>query len=123
MLRQQKRSFRRCWSGSSRGEQGNATPLCLSSHFFYASGGRLFACLRKLLIEFSRHPPRLVPGQPVGRRAALGLVVKVEIGERLPRGVADDEASGRALIDETTMGLRARSGWPSRGYRPRGFRW
>ncbi|MGA8780310.1 MAG: hypothetical protein WB567_06155 [Terracidiphilus sp.] len=90
----------------------------MSSHFFYASGGRLFACLRKLLIEFSRHAPRLVPGQP-----ALGLVVKVEIGERLPGGVADDEASGRALIDERTMGLRARSGWPLRGYRPRGFRW
>jgi hypothetical protein len=63
-----------------------------------------------------------LPGEPVGRRAALQFIVKIEIAERLPVRVADDQAIRRMPIDERTMGLPARSGRPSRGYHPRGFR-
>ncbi len=40
------------------------------------------------------HPPRLVLGQQLRGRAPTGLVLEMEIAERLPGSVADDEASG-----------------------------
>jgi hypothetical protein len=44
--------------------------------------------------QVHRHPPRLVAGQPVGRRTALRLILKVEIAERLPARVFDDQRLG-----------------------------
>ena len=40
--------------------------------------------------EIDRHPPRLVAGQAIGRRAPTGLVLEIEIGERLPGDVAHE---------------------------------
>ena len=37
----------------------------------------------------------LVPGEEVRRRASSGLILEVNVGERLPVGVADDEADAR----------------------------
>jgi hypothetical protein len=34
----------------------------------------------------------LVPGEEVCRRVSSGLILEVDVGERLPVGVADDEA-------------------------------
>jgi hypothetical protein len=42
--------------------------------------------------EVRRHPPGLVAGEEVRRRATAGLVLEVDVGERLPVGIADDEA-------------------------------
>ena len=42
--------------------------------------------------EVRRHPPRFVPGEQINRRALTWLVLEIEIAERLPRAVADDEA-------------------------------
>jgi hypothetical protein len=63
------------------------------------------------LSEVRRHAAGLVLGQPVGRRAALRLIVKIEIAERLPVRVFDDEALG-VLLDhprrrEAARGRRA----------------
>jgi hypothetical protein len=45
----------------------------------------------------------LVPGEEVRRRASSGLILEVDVGERLPVGVADDEAPpiqlGVGLVD------------------------
>jgi hypothetical protein len=35
---------------------------------------------------------RLVAGEQLGRRAPTGLVREIDVGQRLPAGVADDEA-------------------------------
>jgi len=67
------------------------------------------------LAKFAAMRRASLPGEPVGRRAALRLIVKREIAERLPVRVA-------VPIDERAMGLPARSGRFSRGYHPRGFR-
>ena len=37
--------------------------------------------------------PGLVAGEEVCRRATAGLLLEIDVGERLPVGVADDEAS------------------------------
>ncbi len=34
----------------------------------------------------------VVVGEQLGRGAAAGLLLKVDVGERLPVGIADDEA-------------------------------
>ena len=39
--------------------------------------------------EVRRQPPRLVAGEQLGRRAPTGLLLEVEIAERLPGIVAD----------------------------------
>ena len=48
-----------------------------------------------LLGEVRRHSPRLVLGQQLRRRAPTGLVLEVEVAERLPVRVAP--AYGRFL--------------------------
>lgn len=51
--------------------------------------------------EVDRHPPRLVLGEPLIDRAAVRLVVIVEIAERPARsGLADDEARIVLLLDD-----------------------
>ena len=42
--------------------------------------------------------PRLVAGEQLGRRAPSRLLLEINVGERLPVGVADDEA-GVGLLD------------------------
>jgi hypothetical protein len=39
-----------------------------------------------------RYPPRLVAGEQMSRRATARLVLEIDAGERLPVGVANDEA-------------------------------
>jgi hypothetical protein len=39
-----------------------------------------------------RNAPRFVAGEQVGRRSASGLSLEIDVGERLPVSVADDEA-------------------------------
>ncbi len=39
--------------------------------------------------EVRRQPPRLVPGEQLGRRAPTGFLLEIKIRERLPGGVAD----------------------------------
>jgi hypothetical protein len=46
-----------------------------------------------------RHPPRLIPGEQLGRRAPTGFVLKIKIAERLPDVIAHDEAGVVGLID------------------------
>jgi hypothetical protein len=46
--------------------------------------------------EIHGHPPRLVLGEPVGRRAALRFIVKIEVAERLSVHVLHDEGFGGA---------------------------
>jgi hypothetical protein len=46
----------------------------------------------------SRYPPRLALDQQLGDGATAGLIVEIEIAERLPGGVVDDEAL-RMLLD------------------------
>jgi len=41
------------------------------------------------LAKFTANAPGLVPGQQLGRRAALRLIVEIEIAERLAAGVTD----------------------------------
>jgi hypothetical protein len=41
--------------------------------------------------------PRLVAGEELGRRAPPRLVLEIDVGERLPVVVADDEAGVRPL--------------------------
>ena len=41
--------------------------------------------------------PRLVAGEEVGGSAPAGLLLEIDVGERLPVGVADDEAGVRLL--------------------------
>jgi hypothetical protein len=42
--------------------------------------------------------PGLVAGEQVRRRATAGLLLEIDVGERLTAGVADDEA-GVGLLD------------------------
>ena len=42
--------------------------------------------------KIDRHAARLVAGEQLGRRAPTGLVLEIEIAERLPGGVLHDEA-------------------------------
>ena len=44
-------------------------------------------------------PPRLVAGEQLGRRTSFRLLLEIEVGERLPVGVADDEAGVRLFGD------------------------
>ena len=41
--------------------------------------------------EVRRHPPRLVAGQQLSRPASPRLVLEIEVAERLPVVIADDE--------------------------------
>ncbi len=59
---------------------------------------RLAQHLRQLG-EVRRHSSRLVASEQLGRRSPAGLILEVEIGERLPGTVADDEAGVVRLID------------------------
>ena len=43
-------------------------------------------------------PPSLIAREQVRRRSAAGLIFEIDVGERLPVGVADDEA-GVGLLD------------------------
>src|SRR4029077_2921287 len=43
-------------------------------------------------------PPRLVAGEQLGCRASARLLLEIDVGNRLPVGVADDEA-GVGLLD------------------------
>jgi len=45
-------------------------------------------------------PNRLVAGEPLGRCTASGLVLEIEMPQRLAGGVADDEAF-RVLVDRS----------------------
>jgi hypothetical protein len=54
---------------------------------------------RRQLGEVRRHAARLVPGEQLGRRAPTGLVLEIEIAERLPGAVADNEAGVVRLLD------------------------
>ena len=83
--------------------------------------GRRHPCGVKLLRTPRLEAQHLREDEP-GRRSATKLILEIEIAGRLTGAVADDEAIRRTPIDERTMGLPARSGRPSRGYRPRGFR-
>ena len=42
--------------------------------------------------DIDGYAPRLVAGQQVCRRAASRLILEIDVGERLPIGIADDEA-------------------------------
>jgi hypothetical protein len=53
-------------------------------------GSPLSSCTQ--LGHIGGDPPGLVAGEQVRRRAASGLVLAIHVGERLPVGVADDEA-------------------------------
>ena len=44
-----------------------------------------------------RHPPGPVAGKQLGRRAPSRLILEIDIGQRLPVVVADDEAGVRPL--------------------------
>ena len=46
---------------------------------------------------------RLVAGQPVGRRAALKFLLEIEIPQRLPGRVADDEAGVVVLLEASRV--------------------
>jgi hypothetical protein len=55
----------------------------------------LFFCGKarlRQLGEVRRHPPRLVAGKHLGHRSPTGLLLEIEIAERLAGTVADDEA-------------------------------
>ena len=41
---------------------------------------------------FGGNPPGLVVSEQLGRRSTTRLVLEIDVGERLPIGVADDEA-------------------------------
>ena len=49
--------------------------------------------------EVHRHPPRLIPGEQLCRRSAAGLILEIEIRQRLPGVVADDETGVVGLLD------------------------
>jgi hypothetical protein len=53
--------------------------------------------------------PGLVAGEELGRRAPSRLPLEVDVGERLPVGVADDEA-GLLLVDRSGRGKRRAEG-------------
>ena len=59
--------------------------------------------------EVRRREAGLVPGEQLGRRASTGLVLKIEITERLPVRVADDETL-RVLVDHQGGGKRRAEG-------------
>jgi hypothetical protein len=63
---------------------------------FQPSGSGSFADVRG-------DPPGFVAGEQLGRRAASRLLFEIHVGERLPVGVADDEAPpmqlGVGLVD------------------------
>ena len=40
-------------------------------------------------------PSRFVAGEQLGCRASAGLLLEIDVGKRLPTGVADDEAGVR----------------------------
>ena len=52
-----------------------------------------------ILGEVRRQPPRLVPGEQLGRLAPTRLVLEVETPKRLPVRVADDEAGVVRLME------------------------
>ncbi len=58
--------------------------------------------------EVSRHPPRLVAREPLGRRAALRFIVEIKIAERLSVRVLHDEGFG-VLFDRPRQRKAARS--------------
>ncbi len=58
--------------------------------------------------EVRRHPPRLVPGEQLRRRAPAGFILEIEIAERLPVRVADDEAGVVVLFDRPWRGKATR---------------
>ena len=64
-----------------------------------ARGCRLSAQQLRQLGEVCRRPPRLVAGEQLRRRSPTGLVLEVEVAERLPGAVADDEAGVVVLLD------------------------
>jgi hypothetical protein len=49
--------------------------------------------------EDRRYPPRLVLGEQLGGRAASRLPLEIDVSERLPVGVADDEAGVVHLVE------------------------
>ena len=49
--------------------------------------------------EARRHPLGLVLGEQLGSRAPTGLVLEIEIAQRLPGRIADNEAGVVCLID------------------------
>ena len=53
-------------------------------------------------VEVDRHAAHLVLGQEVGGSTAAGLLLKIEIAERLPVLVTDDEAA--SVISSTVQG-------------------
>ncbi|MGO9681155.1 MAG: NAD(P)-binding domain-containing protein [Beijerinckiaceae bacterium] len=77
------------------------SPRRATTHHLWPSGasGLPPQQLRRLG-EVRRQPPRFVPGQQLGRRAPTGLVLEVEIPERLPGGVLHDEARIVVLLDD-----------------------
>jgi len=50
--------------------------------------------------------PRLVAGEQVRCRAPPRLLLEIDIGERLPVGVADDEAGIVNLVERPRCGKR-----------------
>ena len=49
--------------------------------------------------DIHRNPPRFVAGEQLARCTAAGLFLDMNIGERLPIVVLDDEASGVRLLN------------------------
>ena len=70
----------------------------------------LFLQQVRQLGEVRRHAPHLVAGQQLGRRAATGLLLEIEISERLTVLVADDEARVVVLLDGPRRREAARGG-------------
>jgi len=60
--------------------------------------------------EVHRHPPRLVLGEQLGRWSSAGLLLEIEIAERLPGAVADDEAAVVCLLVRPGWQEAARGG-------------
>ena len=52
-------------------------------------------------------PPRVGAGQEVGRRASARLLLVVDVGERLPVVITDDEA-GVGFLSSLRYGQRSR---------------
>jgi hypothetical protein len=69
-----------------------------------------------LFREVRRHPPRLIPGQQLGRRAQTELFLEVEIRQRLPVLVADDEARVVVFFERSRVRESGRA--TERGIRP-----
>jgi hypothetical protein len=67
-----------------------------SSHLAYR---RRPAQQLRQLGEVDRHPPGLVLGEQISRRASARLFLEIEIAERLSVGVLHDEARIVMLLD------------------------